>query len=107
MKKIAVVLALMAGLGFGCSPKTQESATGLDSLGTGAQAENALTPEEQAEGWILLFDGNSMQGWRAFNGDTTPANWVIEEGAMKGLGATGGADFGGDVVYGGAGVRGV
>ena len=101
MKKIAVVLALMAGLGFGCSPKSQESASGLDSLGTVAQSENALSPEEQAEGWILLFDGQSMQGWRAFNGDTTPANWIIEEGAMKGLGATGGEDFGGDVVYGG------
>ena len=48
MKKIAVVLAIMAGFGFGCSPKSQESASGLDSLGTGAQAENALTPEEQA-----------------------------------------------------------
>ena len=85
MKKIAVVLALMAGLGFGCSPKSQESASGLDSLGTVAQSENALSPEEQAEGWILLFDGQSMQGWRAFNGDTTPANWIIEEGGGTGI----------------------
>ena len=100
MKQLVIVL-LFLGFGFGCSPKSQESATGgLDSLESVAPPDNVLTSEEKAEGWILLFDGKSMQGWRAFNGDTTPSNWVIEEGAMKGLGATGGEDFGGDVVYG-------
>ena len=99
MKKIAVLFAFLAGVGFACSPKSSENAAAGDSL-TVASLDNVLSPEEQAEGWMLLFDGKSMQGWRAFNGDTTPANWIIEEGAMKGLGATGGEDFGGDVVYG-------
>ena len=26
-------------------------------------ATNALTPQEKSEGWILLFDGESMKGW--------------------------------------------
>ena len=101
MRKTMIWLGLALGIGFGCSPKSSESEfAGIDSVQTMKEVDNALTPAEQAEGWILLFDGNSMQGWRAFNGDTTPSNWVIEEGAMKGLGATGGEDFGGDVVYG-------
>ena len=77
-------LGLALGIGFGCSPKSSESEfAGIDSVQTMKEVDNALTPAEQAEGWILLFDGNSMQGWRAFNGDTTPSNWVIEEGAMR------------------------
>jgi len=26
-------------------------------------ADNALTPQEKAQGWILLFDGKSLNGW--------------------------------------------
>lgn len=100
MKHTILAGIIAAGMLLSCSPKSSENGNELgDSLAIAA-LDNVLSPEEQAEGWILLFDGNSMNGWRAFNGDTTPANWLIEEGAMKGLGATGGDDFGGDVVYG-------
>ena len=100
MKKIILLGAAAVGMLFSCSPKSGEDAAGAGDSLTVASLDNVLSPEEQAEGWMLLFDGKSMQGWRAFNGDTTPANWIIEEGAMKGLGATGGEDFGGDVVFG-------
>ena len=33
------------------------------SIGANA-AENTLTPDEQADGWLLLFDGESLFGWR-------------------------------------------
>jgi hypothetical protein len=95
MKKVMLLGVAAVGILFACSPKSSENAAAVDSLAV-APLDNVLSPEEQAEGWMLLFDGKSMQGWRAFNGDTTPANWIIEEGAMKGLGATGGEDFGGD-----------
>ena len=90
MKKIILLGAAAVGMLFSCSPKSGEDAAGAGDSLTVASLDNVLSPEEQAEGWMLLFDGKSMQGWRAFNGDTTPANWIIEEGAMKGLGATGG-----------------
>lgn len=34
-------------------------------------ADNVLTPREKAEGWILLFDGNTLNGWDSAN--TPPA----------------------------------
>src|SRR4051794_24204798 len=28
-------------------------------------ADNVLTPQEKAQGWILLFDGKTLAGWDA------------------------------------------
>ncbi|MCG8585471.1 MAG: DUF1080 domain-containing protein [Pirellulales bacterium] len=41
-------------------------------------AENQLTPEQAAEGWIQLFDGETLFGWKAAN----KANWRVENGAI-------------------------
>ena len=30
--------------------------------------DNALTPAEKAEGWILLFDGKTLDGWKTSSG---------------------------------------
>lgn len=32
--------------------------------------------------WIYLFDGTSTEGWRAYNGETLPSQWVIKDGAL-------------------------
>ena len=36
----------------------------------------------QSDDWIYLFDGTSTEGWRAYNGDSLPPQWVIEDGAL-------------------------
>ena len=33
------------------------------------QGDNRLAPDEFAEGWELLFDGETLNGWKAYNGD--------------------------------------
>jgi len=47
------------------------------------QTLNKLSKNEQKEGWKLLFNGKNFDGWRQCNGTAMPANWVIEEDAMK------------------------
>ena len=32
--------------------------------------------------WITLFDGTSTVGWRAYNGEQLPPQWVIVDGAL-------------------------
>ncbi len=45
---------------------------------------NQLTAEERAQGWILLFDGATFDGWRGLGRAEVPAkHWVIEDGAIK------------------------
>lgn len=78
----------------------------LFSLGTAAtleaQTSNVLTPQEKSEGWELLFDGKSFDGWRKCNDTGMPANWTIEENAMKVEGNTArpGHGQGGDILFG-------
>ncbi len=59
--------------------------------------DNTLSVDEKSEGWMLLFDGENVDGWRAYNGDSFPEGWTVEDGALKGLGL--GDDIGGDIVF--------
>ncbi|NLS97357.1 MAG: DUF1080 domain-containing protein [Planctomycetaceae bacterium] len=45
-----------------------------------AAEPNTLTPEELADGWILLFDGETTYGWRTPN--EIKANWTVVDGAL-------------------------
>lgn len=52
---------------------------------------NSLSEKEQAAGWTLLFDGNSMNGWHGYNMDSIPSCWTIEEGCIT-MDKAGGAE---------------
>ena len=45
---------------------------------------NKLTKVEIRQGWKLLFDGKTFNGWRGLGRDHVPAGlWVIENGMIK------------------------
>jgi hypothetical protein len=49
-----------------------------------AGLENALTAEERREGWVLLFDGKSSEGWEEVTGKAFPVgSWRIEDGCLR------------------------
>ncbi|MFN3649853.1 MAG: DUF1080 domain-containing protein [Armatimonadota bacterium] len=56
---------------------------GLAALaGTRASAaENRLSPQERAEGWILLFDGETLNGWTTSS--RQPSRTPVEDGALN------------------------
>src|SRR5690606_15662062 len=44
---------------------------------------NLLTPEEQAAGWQLLFDGETLKGWHLYNQhDVQASAWKAEDGQL-------------------------
>lgn len=63
---------------------------------------NGLTEAEVADGWILMFDGKTSDGWRGYGKDHFPAGWEITEGTIKMIGSgkgEAGAEDGGDVIF--------
>ena len=64
MKKIFFILAL-AGAVLSCEQKP-----------------NTLTSKEKADGWVLLFDGQTLNGWRDFNGTSLTGPWEVQDGTI-------------------------
>ena len=62
--------------------------------------DNELTQAEIKDGWTLLWDGKTTEGWRGAKLDVFPANgWVIEDGVLKVLPSDGAESAnGGDIV---------
>ena len=72
----------------------------ITSFSVSAQ-HNKLTKKEIKEGWKLLFDGKSFDGWRKCNSSEMAANWEINEQAMKvKRGERVGSGQGGDILFG-------
>jgi len=65
-----------------------------------ADAKQKVTKAD--EGWIVMFDGTGLKGWRGYGRTDVPAAWTIEDGALKingsGQGEAGNKD-GGDIIF--------
>ncbi len=61
---------------------------------------NTLTESEKADGWRLLWDGKTTDGWRGARADTFPTKgWKIADGVLIEHGSSDDADTdGGDIV---------
>lgn len=55
---------------------------------------NQLSDAEKADGWVLLFDGKSLDGWRNYRGDDKIAKgWTVEDGNLKKVRGVGGGNI--------------
>jgi hypothetical protein len=50
---------------------------------------NLLTPEEEAGGWRLLFDGQSLDQWRSYKEPEPDDGWASENGCLTLVGYAG------------------
>lgn len=47
-------------------------------------APNTLSDDERRNGWRLLFDGRTFDGWRGLGYDSVPtAHWAIDDSAIR------------------------
>ncbi len=47
-----------------------------------ADEHNVLTDEEITEGWMLMFDGTTLNGWRGYLRPDVPDGWIVEDGTI-------------------------
>jgi hypothetical protein len=64
---LLLAVCLIAGRGF------------QGAAAPAATGPNTLTAEEVADGWLLLFDGQTLFGWKAAN----EANWAVADGVIS------------------------
>lgn len=70
-----------------CSQNNTDSVTQVDDREEKkseltSQSINTLSDDERSEGWILLFDGESLEGWHHYLGDSV-AGWQVVNGILS------------------------
>ncbi|MCD7970940.1 MAG: DUF1080 domain-containing protein [Alistipes sp.] len=66
---------------------------GLSACG---EQHNTLTKTEKADGWELLFDGKTLDGWKDYNGTGLTESWTVVDGCIQAKGE--GSDASGYIV---------
>ena len=117
MKKILLAVAaalLITGCGnkkcqcnckcAGCECSTDTAAADQDYELKVADKKNvdiASFPKDK-DGYIVLFDGKTLNGWRGYGMDNAPKSWTVQDGAItlkgSGTGEAHAAD-GGDLIF--------
>ncbi len=88
------VLIVLAMTSLGCASQTPQSdapdaadASATPPAGEEGTMHNVLTSEEIAQGWQLLFNGESTQGWRHYNGGElrsgVDSGWMAVDGTLS------------------------
>ncbi len=54
----------------------------LTAMNVFSQNDNMLTDKEKADGWKLLFDGKSFDGWHTYGKSAAGKAWSIHDGTF-------------------------
>ena len=83
----SLTLVLFLALFMSCDSQKEAESSGqmqAEPEAVNTVASNTLTDEEKAEGWILLFDGKTFEGWRGLGREEIPeGHWIIDNGTIK------------------------
>lgn len=81
---VVFLACLLVTTTFSCAPEGEDTAHASTAPPEAETRPNTLTEAEQADGWRLLFDGTSFDGWRGLGRDAIPeGHWIIEDGAIR------------------------
>ncbi len=67
------ILCFASCIFYACSSSKRQSASGQT---------NMLTQKEKNNGWVLLFDGATTNGWHSYNKNSVTKNWKVQDGAI-------------------------
>ena len=84
LKLDSAILPVLVALGLLNVSCTERSCPPSPSESGSSETLPTLSEAEKAEGWFLLFDGQSFDGWRALGRDAIPPeHWMIEGGSLR------------------------
>jgi hypothetical protein len=82
MTKTLLACTALALLVCSCGGKKAEKTT-VATDSTAVTVDNQLTEQEKADGWQLLFDGKTTNGWRGAHLTTFPDHgWEVSNGEL-------------------------
>jgi hypothetical protein len=80
MKNLAIKISLCI-MAFAVMTAGAQTVKTSGKLGKN-QKNNTLTEAEKKEGWTLLFDGKTTDGWHGYNMKVFPDCWTIEDESL-------------------------
>ncbi len=86
ISRLGLAAFILCGPGLilsACGPGVEEEAR-EQTAPASEMLPNALSEAELAEGWKLLFDGDTFAGWRGLGRSSIPeAHWIVEDGNIR------------------------
>lgn len=76
MNKIILLSIIAVFLLINCNEKNH-------SVEKSENKNNNLTDSEKNDGWILLFDGNTLNGWHEFGEKIVGHGWIVDNGEIS------------------------
>ena len=109
MKKVLLYVACAAAVLSLASCKNKKAAPAAEETSAVPAYEVVENPQVDLagfpvddDGYIVIFDGTSLNGWRGYGKDNVPARWTIEDGCLKFTGTGAGesqSGDGGDIIF--------
>ena len=96
MEKIFLTMALLAcTAGIMTVSAQKKVALKVSTVAQGAESKTVNVTKDK-KGYITLFDGKNLDGWRGYGKDHVPARWTVEDGCLK---FNAGQGEGGDIIF--------
>ena len=82
MKTLKTHLIAAALAGVLAIPAAQAIFAKDAPAGLAAETTNSLTDAQKQDGWRLLFDGKSLDGWHNFKKPGVRPGWQVKDGSL-------------------------
>lgn len=82
MQPIKPILFLLLLLALACNRNNRPTEASAQNISPMTSTHNTLTETERREGWRLLFDGKTTDGWHIYGNQPVGPAWKVVDGTL-------------------------